>query len=262
MTVGEVLRAPALRCDLDPARRTGACSQVIHRPENSAGLLRRFDGESPGTFGFQRRQACVEFRGAQVRFVGVRFGFDLRCDCVPGFLSPIRCVCHRSRVSPIIVGARHWLIFSFSVRARALRSRPASRPSGFCSRACPASPCPCAARLAAKCTSGSPMTPGSVPPGNPATRICSTHPAPHCSPHRAAMVPRRRNKIERRGPRSAASHQLLPTQPPVNAPSTRGGEALFGGGGHRDRHIVPLDDRAVGIEPEGPHTGADDEQRG
>jgi hypothetical protein len=98
-------------------------------------------------------------------------------------------------VSPRIMGARHWLTFWFSVRARALRFRPVSRPSGFCSRACHASPFHCAARHAVKCTSGSPMTPGSAPPVNPAMRICSTHRALRCWRPRAAAAQRRRNEI-------------------------------------------------------------------
>jgi hypothetical protein len=169
------------------------------------------------------------------------------CYCVLGArpaLSPI--ICHRSSVTDPH-GVRHWLTFSFSVRARALRFQPASRPSGFCSRAFPASPCHCAVRLAAKSTSGSPTTRGSVTPGHPATRMCSTHRAPHCTPQRAAVAPKGRNETK---------------ATPVAHRRPRLEQASFSGGRHHDRYLTRLDDRAVGINPESPYRGAGDEQGG
>jgi hypothetical protein len=89
--------------------------------------------------------------------------------------------CHRFiHASPIIGGARLWLIFWFRVRAPGLRFQPASRPNGFCSRAFRASRCRYAARLAARCTSGNPMTPGSAPPGHPAMEVSRRHPEARC----------------------------------------------------------------------------------
>jgi hypothetical protein len=126
----------------------------------------------------------AESTGA-ARFACVRFSGSMYCNCVFG----ARPAGVTDRPSPSIVGVPHWLIFWFSARARGLRFQPVSRPSGFCSRAFRVSPCRCAVRLAAKCTSGSPMTPGSAPPGNPAMRACSTHPAHRCTPQK------RRNRI-------------------------------------------------------------------
>ena len=144
--------------------------------------------------------------------------------------------CHRASVtkhpSPSIVGVPHWLISWFNARAPGPRFQPVSRPSGFCSRAFRASPCHCAVRLAAKCTSGSPMTPGSAPPGNQAMRACSAHRAHRCTPPRAATAQRRRNRIglrrvrERRGqgvrrrapaPRSAPPRSARPPTCPDRA---------------------------------------------
>jgi hypothetical protein len=176
-----------LRWARAPTRRAGVSPQVIHRPENSAGLRCGFDAESAGTLWFRSRPVSylsptVSSRWAQVRFVRVRFGLDLRAIACPPF-DRLFGAGHRTTGRYCVgicwdhQGARHWLIFSFSVRARALRFRPGSRPSGFCSRACLASPCHCAARLAARCTSGSPMTPGSAPPANPAMEISCGRPA-------------------------------------------------------------------------------------
>src|ERR1700676_1470343 len=93
--------------------------------------------------------------------------FHLRaiaCSALDPLVSPLAfypLVCHRTSIIDHR-GDWHWLTFSFSVRVPALRFQPASRPSGFCSRAFRASPCRYVARRAAKFTNGSPMTPGSV----------------------------------------------------------------------------------------------------
>ena len=94
--------------------------------------------------------------------------------CLRAFRSA--CPARDRLVSPIIEGAPPWLIFWFSVRARALRFRPGSRPNGFCSTACRASRCRCAVRPAARCISGNPVTPGSARSGNPAMAIGCGHP--------------------------------------------------------------------------------------
>jgi hypothetical protein len=171
MTVGGVFRGPAaarFRPGLGPAQ-----AEVIHRPENSAGFRARFDGESLGIFGCRCRPALPGSSSSPTVAKYSLLACDVGSICVPG---PRTALCHRSAFVSDHQGARHWLIFSFSVRARAPRFQPASRPSGFCSRASPVSLCHCAARLAAKCTSGNPMTLGSAPPGRPAMEISCRHP--------------------------------------------------------------------------------------
>jgi hypothetical protein len=100
------------------------------------------------------------------------------------------------RMIPVFVGVRHWLTFSFSVRAQALRFRPASRPSGSCSGACRPWPFPCDAPRAARCTNGSPMTRGSARHVNRAIRACCGRRAPPCSASRPSWPQRRRNAIK------------------------------------------------------------------
>ena len=57
-------------------------------------------------------------------------------------------------------GARRWLTYSLSARARVHQFQLASGLSGFCSQAFLASLFQCAAQPAVKCTSGSPMMHG------------------------------------------------------------------------------------------------------
>jgi hypothetical protein len=157
----------------------------------------RLEGGNLSSAAVWRHPGRVKAGGRQVRFVRVR----LRARCSTGFVTD------PSVTDPH--GARHWLTFSFSVRARACRFRPASRPSGFCSRAFLAWRCHCGARLAARCTSGSRMTRGSALPGRPAMRMCSTHRVPHCTPQRAAVVPKHRNEIKATPVELAASLPCL-----------------------------------------------------
>ena len=208
MTVGRVFRRVRVRACAAVALPlwAGAMSGVIHRGEIFTGLRRGFGGESLGnsTLELRCRRALPGPCRRRAGRVGPAKLDSCACDSRSMYvqlrarrstggghrLSP---TVFTNRLSPIIVGVRHWLIFSFNVRARGPRFQPASRPSGFCSRAFHVSPCHCAVRLVDKCTSGSPMTPGSAPPVNPAMRACSTHPGPRCTPPRAAMAQKRRN---------------------------------------------------------------------
>jgi hypothetical protein len=169
MTVGG---AGPQRRDFDPAwdRRRRKLSTGLKIPLDSGPALTANRLEYSGSAAVRR---C---RGSSFSPTVAKYSL-LACDvgsiCVPG---PRPALCHRSAFVSDHQGARHWLIFSFSVRARALRFQPASRPSGFCSRAFPVSQCHCAARLADKCTSGNPTTLGSAPPGRPAMEISCRHP--------------------------------------------------------------------------------------
>jgi len=82
MTVGGVFRGPAaarFRSGLGPAQ-----AEVIHRPENSAGLRARFDSESLGIFGFRCRPALP---GSSSSPTVAKFSLlpgDVGSICAPG----------------------------------------------------------------------------------------------------------------------------------------------------------------------------------
>jgi hypothetical protein len=159
--------------------------RLIHRSKNSPGLRRDFDAES---FLSARFCICCRWASRRLIFCATCYGRVPRAKASSSQLD--------RQIVPIIVGTRHWLTFSFSVRAQALRFRPASRPSGSCSGAYRPWPFRCGARRAARCTNGSPMTRGSARRVNRAIRACCGHRAPHYSARRPSRPQRRRNVIK------------------------------------------------------------------